>query len=247
MIRAMPAIFNSSRGMTKLNGRLLIAGANGNLLEADPDGDDDEGVILRSLPCKHPFDLNLTVAMTAYNNRLLVLNSNRALWELDPDGSDNEGVILRFLPSTFSLTSNAGMTVYDGRLLVAASIRLGEFDPDEADDEGVVIRNLPADVRPTGMTAIPGILSDATPIIDSFTYVRSGTDVTFSWETTHADEVRLQASGSGQPGTYIDIASGLNPDGTRVQTISQSSGVYWRIRAINNEGPITYSDGVIPA
>ena len=244
LIRELPDIFGTSRGMTRLGGRLLIAGANNNLLEADPDGDDDEGVILRSLPV----DLNVTVAMTAYNNRLLVLNrGDRALWELDPDGDDDEGVILRVLPPTFGLTSNAGMTVYGGRLLIASLIRIGEFDPDGADDEGTVLRNLPANFSLTGMTAVPGILSDAEPIIDSFTYVRSGNSVTFSWETTHADEVRLQASGSGLSETYVDFASGLNPDGTRVQTIPQSSGVYWRIRAINNEGPTTYSDGVIPA
>ena len=233
--------------MTVFEGRLLIADHLGReLWEIDPDGSDTEGTILRILPS----GLLTPHGMTVFEGRLLIADSSLSdnLWEIDPDGSDTEGTILRDLPST--LTHPTSMTVFEGRLLIVHSTRreLWEIDPDGSDTEGTILRILPSDLlSPGGMTVLPPASSDVTPRIDEFSYDRSGATVTFTWRTTYADEVRLQVSGTDNPGSYADIVSNLNPDGTNIRNIGQSSSLYWRIRAINNEGPTTYSDGLVPS
>ena len=65
----------------------------------------------------------------------------------------------RTLPAT--LTNPQGMTVFNGRLLVAddASSALWELDPDGADGQGDLIRNLPSVLSfPLGMTVFNGRL-----------------------------------------------------------------------------------------
>ena len=246
LLRILPTNF-SPAAMTVFNERLLIGGTSSfvrSIWEFDPNGEDSEGTQLRAMP----FSQSVITGMTVFNNRLLVVNSAQRIYEVDPDGSDSEGMNLRGVPS--GIGNTMGMTVLGDRLLLAdnGGDELWEIDPDGADDQGSLLRDFPSGLTaPTGMAVVPSVDSDATPIINSFTYIRSGTSVTFAWTTTHADEVRLQVAGRDNPSSYNDLYSDLDPDGSHVQSIPQSSGLYWRLRAINNEGPTTYSDGLIPS
>ena len=79
-----------------------------------------------------------------------------SLFEIDPDGSDTEGTRLRALPS--GLSSPFGMTVYEGRLLIAdgAGPELWEIDPDGSDTQGTLLRDLPSGLTaPRAMTWLP--------------------------------------------------------------------------------------------
>ena len=97
--------------------------------------------------------------MTVYNRRLLIADdSTDALHEIKPFGSDTEGGILRILPA--GLTGPFGMTVYNGRLLIAdLDNELWEIDPDGADTQGDLLRALPQMLlQPFGMTVYNGRL-----------------------------------------------------------------------------------------
>ena len=77
------------------------------------------------------------------------------LWTIDPDVP---AFSHRTLPST--LTNPQGMTVFNGRLLVAdSSHELWELDPDGADAQGIKIRDIPSVLSfPLAMTVFNGRL-----------------------------------------------------------------------------------------
>ena len=243
-LRDFPSEISSPLAIVVYKNRVLVMSGK-RIYEVHPHGENSQVNLLR---VADPVPPVLAQGAAVYEGRLIIVSQDDRLIELDPDGTDDQGVMLRSLPADIAFPVSA--TVHDGRFFVSNNFpdALWEVDPDGADDEGTELREFPALLNaPIGMASIPPINSDADPVVGTFSYTRNGTSVTFSWETLFADEVRLQIASSDDPGAYIDFVTGLDPGGTQVQTIDQSSGLYWRIKAINNTGPTTYSDGLIPS
>ena len=248
-LRNLPSDVTSPQFVVVYQGRVIVytqEGSGNNLYEVYPHGATSQFILLRNFS----FGSFAYIGAAVYNERFILLGADERLFELDPDGNDSQGEELRSLPP--EILGGNGLTVHDGRLLVASGFggtlpSLWEVDPDGADDEGTELRGYPSTFAgASALASIPPLNSDASPVVNVFSYVRNGTSVTFSWETTFSDEVRLQIGSSDNPASYIDFVTALDPGGTHVQVIGESSGLYWRVRAINENGPITYSDGLIP-
>ena len=138
--------------MAELDGRLLVADVAGReLWDIDPQGDDDQGVILRTFPA----DLSTPIAMCLHNGRLLVVDlAALTLWDVDPQGDDDQGVELRDLPPGLGFPGS--MASFNGRLLIAdnAGDELWDVDPQGDDDQGVELRDLPPGLNTPGGMAV---------------------------------------------------------------------------------------------
>ena len=148
-LRSLPNAITNPISMTFHLGRILVLTTDNELWEIDPDGDSDEGILLREIDgLSNAAGIDSYADPTNGEQTLLVLDRKSRQFdiiEIDPDAGDAEGIVRRSLAGISTLTPRGFFSVNDKLYLVTGVNTIFPIDLNSA-------------VRPTRLTGIlPGV------------------------------------------------------------------------------------------